>query len=135
MDRDVFINLPVKSLERSTEFFTKLGFSFDKQFTDENGSMMVVNGKASVMLLTEKFFRTFSKKPVGNTVETSEVIIALTATDREDVDRQTALVKEAGGKIVGKIDEMDGAMYGIRFEDPDGHLWELFYMDMKAMQP
>ncbi len=133
MKRDVFINLPVKSLERSVAFFTEIGFTFNKQFTDANGTMMVVNDKASVMLLTEKFFQSFSKKPVGDTGKTSEVIVALSAPNKDDVDKQAAKIKEAGGKIVGKIDEMDGAMYGIRFEDLDGHLWELFYMDMKAM--
>lgn len=134
MNRDIFINLPVKSLERSAEFFTKIGFSFDKQFTDEKGTMMIVNEKAWVMLLTEEFFQSFSKKAIGNTKESSEVIVALSATNKEDVDNQAVKIKEAGGKIVGKINEMDGAMYGIRFEDLDGHLWELFYMDMKAIQ-
>jgi len=134
MNRDVFINLPVKSLERSVEFFTKFGFEFDKQFTNEKGSMMIVSNKASVMLLTEEYFQTFSKKQIGDTEKSSEVIIALAADSKDDVDKQAVKVKEAGGKIVGKIEEMNGDMYGIRFEDLDGHLWELFYMDMKAMQ-
>ena len=135
MNRDIFINIPVKTLKHSVEFFTKIGFTFNKQFTDENGSMMIVNDKAWVMLLTEEFFQSFTKKTIGDTQSSSEVIIALSAENKADVDMHADKIKEAGGKIVGKIDEMDGAMYGIRFEDLDGHLWELFYMDMKAMQP
>ncbi|MDU1892368.1 MAG: VOC family protein [Dysgonomonas sp.] len=134
MSRDIFINLPVKNLERSVEFFTKIGFDFNKQFTDENGTMMIVNDKVSVMLLTEKFFQSFSKKTIVNTEKSSEVIVALTAISKDDVDKQATKIKEAGGIIVDKIEEMDGAMYGIRFEDLDGHLWELFYMDMEAFQ-
>ncbi len=66
MSKEVFINLPVKDLKRSVEFYTKIGFTFNKDFTDDNGTMMIVNDKASVMLLTETFFQSFSKKPVGN---------------------------------------------------------------------
>ena len=134
MSKDIFVNIPVKSLNKSVDFFTKIGFSFNKQFTDEKGTLMIVNDKASVMLLTEEFFQSFSKKTIGNTEKSSEVIIALAADSKADVDKQANKIKEAGGKIVDKIDEMDGAMYGIRFEDLDGHLWELFYMDMKAKQ-
>ena len=133
MDRDVFINLPVKSLERSVEFFKQIGFTFNAQFTNDKGSMMIVSSKASVMLLTEEFFRTFSKKPVGDAAKSPEVITALSAENKEDVDDMAAKVEKAGGKIVDHFEEMDGAMYGIRFEDLDSHLWEVFYMDMKAM--
>ena len=134
MDRDVFINLPVRSLKLSMEFFTNIGFKFNPQFTDEKATMMILNSKASVMLLTEEFFRLFTKKPVGDAVSSPEIITALSADNRDDVDDMAAKVKKAGGKIVDNFVELDGAMYGIRFEDPDGHLWEVFYMDMKAMQ-
>ena len=134
MNREVFINLPVKSLERSVKFYTKIGFTFDKNFTNEDGTMMIVNDKASVMLLTEKFFQSFTKKPIGNAEKSPEVIVALSADSKEDVDNQAAKVEKAGGKIVDKFTE-PAEMYGIRFEDPDAHLWEIFYMDMKAMQP
>jgi len=134
MNKQVFINLPVKSLERSVEFYTKIGFEFNKDFTNENATMMIVNDKASVMLLTEAFFRTFSKKPIGDAEKSPEVIVALAADSKEEVDRQATKVENAGGKIVERFTE-PAEMYGIRFEDPDTHLWEIFYMDMEAMKP
>lgn len=134
MSKEVFINLPVKSLERSVEFYTKLGFSFDKQFTNEDATMMIVNDKASVMLLTEKFFQSFTKKPIGDAEKAPEVIVALAADSKEEVDNQATKVENAGGKIVDRFTE-PAEMYGIRFEDPDAHLWEIFFMDMSGMKP
>lgn len=125
MSRDIFINLPVKSLKHSVEFYTKIGFTFNKQFTDEKGTMMIINDKASAMLLTEEFFQSFSKKAIGDTRKSSEVILALGADSKADIDKHEVKIKEAGGKIVDNFEQLDGAMYGIRFEDLDGHLWEL----------
>lgn len=133
MSREVFINLPVKSLESSVDFFTKIGFEFNKDFTNDVATMMIVNHKASVMLLTEKFFQSFTKKPIGNAEKSSEVIVALSADSKEEVDSLADKIEKAGGKIVDRFTE-PAEMYGIRFEDPDSHLWEIFYMDMKAMQ-
>lgn len=133
MSREVFINLPVKSLERSVEFYTKIGFEFNKDFTNDVATMMIVNDKASVMLLTEEFFRSFTKKPVGDAERSPEVIVALSADSKEEVDDQAVKVENAGGKIVDRFTEPT-EMYGIRFEDPDAHLWEIFYMDMNAVQ-
>lgn len=132
MERNIFVNLPVNNLERSTEFFKEIGFTFDKQFSDKNGTMMIINDKASVMLLTEEFFRSFTKKPVGDAHKTPEVIMALSAGSREEVDAYTTIITEAGGKIEETYNDTSW-MYGIRFTDLDGHLWELFYMDMAAM--
>lgn len=132
MSKEIFINLPVKSLERSVEFYSKIGFTFDKNFTDENATMMIVNDKASVMLLTEEFFQSFTKKPVGNPEKSPEVILALAAESNDDVDYQADKIEKAGGKIVDRYTE-SAEMYGIRFEDPDAHLWEIFYMDMKSV--
>lgn len=134
MSREVFINLPVKSLERSVEFYTKIGFSFNKDFTDENATMMIVNDKASVMLLTENFFQSFTKKPIEDAEKSPEVIVALSVDSKEEVDNQAAKIEKAGGIIVDRFTE-PAEMYGIRFEDPDAHLWEIFYMDMSSMQP
>lgn len=133
MERGIYVNLPVKSLEHSAAFFKKLGFEFDQQFSDDKGTMMIVNKGASVMFLTEEFFQSFSKKPVGDAWKSPEVIMALGAVSKADVDQQAVNVKEAGGKIVDRFTEPE-SMYGIRFEDLDGHLWEIFYMDMTAMK-
>lgn len=133
MSREVFINLPVKNLARSVEFYTKIGFEFNRDFTDEKATMMIVNDKASVMLLAAEFFQSFTKKPIGNAEESPEVIVALSADSKEEVNNQADKIEKAGGKIVDKFTE-PSEMYGIRFEDPDAHLWEIFFMDMKGMQ-
>lgn len=133
MIRSIFVNLPVKNLTRSVEFFTGIGFSFNQQFTDENGAMIIINDNASVMLLTDKFFQSFSKKPIGDAIKSPEVIVAFSAPSKEDIDSLVAKVEKAGGKVVDNIEELGGAMYGIRFEDLDHHLWEAIYMDMTAM--
>ncbi len=134
MNKEVFINLPVKNLEYSIEFYTKIGFGINRGFTNDKAAMMIVNDKTSVMLLTETFFQSFTKKPIGHAEKSPEVIVALAADSKEDVDTQAAKVEEAGGKIVDRFTE-PVEMYGIRFEDPDAHLWEIFYMDMKSIQP
>lgn len=132
MSKELFINIPVKNLRMSVEFYTNIGFSFNKNFTDENGTMMIINDKVSIMLLTEKFFQSFSKKPIVVAEKSSEVIISLAAESEQDVDNQAIKIENAGGKIADKFTEPEG-IYGIRFEDLDAHLWEIFYMDMKGM--
>lgn len=110
------------------EFYSRIGFQFKKDFTDEKGAMMIVNDLISVMLLTEEYFQSFTKKPIGDAEKSPEVIVALTADSNEEVDYLAVKVEKAGGKIVGNLNELEG-MYGIRFEDPDAHLWEIFFMD------
>jgi uncharacterized protein len=126
--RTVFVNLPVKDLDRSVRFFTGLGFTFNPDFTDERATAMIVNEEAFVMLLVEDFFTTFTGKPVPSP---SEVVIALSAESPGEVDGLVERALATGG---AKAQEpiADGPMYGWSFLDPDGHHWELIHMDLGA---
>jgi uncharacterized protein len=129
----IFVNLPVKDLNKSVEFFTRLGFEFKPQFTDENATCMIVNKDIFVMLLVEKFFKTFTKKQISDTTRDTEVIIALSAESREQVDQLIDKVIEAGGSE-HRNPQDHGWMYGRSFEDINGHLWEVIYMDKNALK-
>jgi predicted lactoylglutathione lyase len=131
--KQIFVNLPVKDLGKTIEFFKKLGFEFNPQFTDENATCMVVNDNIFVMLLVEKFFKTFTQKEICDTTKNTEVIIALSTESREKVDQMLENVIKAGGKESRKPQD-HGWMYGRSFEDLNGHLWEIIYMDEKALK-
>lgn len=129
----IFVNLPVKDLDKSVEFFTKIGFEFNPQFTDKNATCMVISEHIFVMLLVEDFFRTFTKKDISNAETTTEVIIALSAESKEQVDEIVNKALAAGGKESN--DPVDhGFMYGWSFQDIDGHLWEVSYMDPATIE-
>jgi predicted lactoylglutathione lyase len=133
MITNIFVNLPVKDLNKTVEFFTKLGFTFNPQFTDENATCMIVGKDIFVMLLGEKFFKTFTKKETSDTTKNTEAIVALSAQSREEVDQMMEKVVNAGGKEA-RDPQDHGWMYGRSFEDINGHLWEIFYMDESAMK-
>jgi len=133
MTTQIFLNLPVKDLSRTVEFFKKLGFAFNAQFTDENATCMIINDNIFVMLLVEKFFKTFTKKEICDTTKDTEVIIALSTESREKVDEMMQHVFEAGGKE-SREPQDHGWMYGRSFQDINGHLWEIIYMDEKALK-
>lgn len=126
----IFVNLPVEDLKRSVDFFTEVGFSFNDQFTDSNAACMVIGNHLFVMLLARDFFQTFTKKKVANAHETTETIVALGVSSRAQVDELVHKALIAGGKAAN--DPIDASfMYGWSFEDLDGHLWEVLYMDSK----
>jgi len=133
MTTQIFVNLPVKDLSRTVEFFKKLGFAFDAQFTDENATCMIINDNIFVMLLVEKFFKSFTKKEICDTTKHTEVIIALSTDSREKVDEMMQSVFQAGGKE-SREPQDHGWMYGRSFQDINGHLWEIIYMDEKALK-
>ena len=133
MTTQIFVNLPVKDLSRTVEFFKMLGFKFNPQFTDENATCMIINDNIFVMLLVEKFFKTFTKKEICDTTKDTEVIIALSTESREKVDEMMQNVLEAGGKE-SREPQDHGWMYGRSFQDINGHLWEIIYMDEKALK-
>jgi uncharacterized protein len=133
MTTQIFVNLPVKDLSRTVEFFNRLGFTFNPQFTDENATCMIINDNIFVMLLVEKFFKTFTKKEICDTTKNTEVIIALSTESREKVDEMMQNVFEAGGKE-SREPQDHGWMYGRSFQDINGHLWEIIYMDEKALK-
>lgn len=127
MSRQIFVNLSVKRLDASVAFFTALGFAFNPQFTDDNGTCMVVADDIFVMLLTEPFFRSFIDKPLADAHAQTEVLVCLSCDSDAEVDALVAKAVAAGGKAHRKPQD-HGFMYGHGFEDPDGHIWELVHM-------
>ena len=131
--RLMFLNLAVEDLQRSIAFFRDLGFEFDQRFTDETATCMVVSDHAFVMLLVRDRFRDFTKRELADPRTHTEAITALSAESREDVDELVEKALGAGGATAN--DPMDmGFMYGRSFYDPDGHLWEVVWMDVDAME-
>ena len=126
--RKLFVNIPVKDLAASIEFFTRLGFEFDPRFTDETATCMLVNEDAYFMLLTEARFGDFTTKRLVDATAQTEAIFALTADSREAVDALVAEALAAGGKPSGDTND-HGFMYQSGFQDLDGHMWEVFWMD------
>jgi predicted lactoylglutathione lyase len=127
MPRKIFINLPVKDLDRSVGFFTALGFSFNPQFTDENATCMIVSDDIFVMLLVEPFFQTFTTKPVSDARQQSEVLLALSLDSREEVDAFVEKAVAAGATVTQPARDY-GFMYQQSVADLDGHQWEPFFM-------
>lgn len=131
--RKMFVNLSVKSLPRAVEFFTKLGFTFNPRFTDENATCMIVSDEAFVMLLVEPFFRTFTKRQICDTTSHTEALVALSLGSRAEVDHMVKTAVANGGSHA--VDAQDhGFMYSRSFYDPDGHHWEVFWMDPAAAE-
>ncbi|MGE8079614.1 VOC family protein [Peribacillus loiseleuriae] len=128
----IFVNLPVKDLNKSIEFFSKIGFEFNAQFTDENATCMVISDHIFVMLLVEDYFKGFTKKEIPDATKSSEVILTLSVESKGKVDELVDRALAAGGKA--SSDPVDhGFMYQWSFQDIDGHQWELFYMDESAV--
>jgi predicted lactoylglutathione lyase len=130
--RKLFVNLPVADLPRSVEFFTKLGFTFNPQFTDDTATCMVVGDDAFVMLLVEERFEDFTTRAIPDRTAYTGVIMAVSAESRAQVDELTDTALDAGGTPANDPMEM-GFMYGRSFHDPDGHLWEVVWMDEGAL--
>ena len=130
MAQQIFVNLPVKQLNTSVDFFTKLGFSFDPQFTDDNATCMMVGENIFVMLLVNDFFQTFTAKPIADAHQSTEVLVCLALASRQEVDDLVAKAQAAGGRVPNPPKDY-GFMYGHGFEDLDGHIWELVYMEPK----
>jgi uncharacterized protein len=131
--RKLFVNLPVSDIERSNAFFQKLGFRFNPQFSGEDTTCMVLSEDGYVMLLQTERFKSFIKKPVADAAVQTEALFALSADSREEVDRLVKLALESGGAPAMPPQD-HGFMYGWSFCDPDGHHWEVFYMDPSALQ-
>jgi predicted lactoylglutathione lyase len=133
MNKQVFINLPVKDLEKSKAFFSALGYTFNPQFTDENAACMIISDTIYSMLLTEPFFKGFIDRDIADARKTKEVLIALSCENREEVDELVRKALAAGGRA--PLPSQDhGFMYQHSFEDLDGHIWEVFYMDPAYVQ-
>lgn len=131
--RKIFVNLAVRDLKRSMDFFSKLGFEFNPKFTDEKAACVIVSDDAAVMLLQEPFFKTFTRRELCDTSRQTEALVALSCDSRAEVDEMVKTAVAAGGSHA--MDRMDhGFMYGWSFYDLDGHHWEVMWMDPKAAQ-
>jgi uncharacterized protein len=127
MTTQIFVNLPVKDLQASIDFFTRIGFSFDPKFTDETAASMVVAENIFVMLLTRDKFQTFTPKPICDATTHTEVLVCLSCDSREQVDDRVRRAVAAGGSTYSEPQD-HGFMYEHGFQDLDGHIWELIYM-------
>lgn len=133
MPQMIFVNLPVKDLDKSMAFFKALGFSFNPQFTDETAACMVISDTIFAMLLTHEKFAGFSPRPIADTTKVTEVLNCLSRESRADVDAMVKAAVAAGGSTYNEPQDY-GFMYGHGFQDPDGHIWELMWMDPAAVQ-
>ncbi|PWU69874.1 VOC family protein [Gracilibacillus dipsosauri] len=126
-----FINLPVKDLEKSMNFFKQIGFSFNPQFTDENAASMVINDNTFSMLLTEAHFQNFTDKEIVNATKQTECLVSFAVESREQVDAIIKKAIAAGGSYASEPRDY-GYMYQVGFQDLDGHIWEVFHMDQSG---
>jgi len=131
MNKQIYVNLPVQNLERTKTFFSSLGYSFNPQFTNEQGACMVVADNIYVMLLQDSFFKTFTHKAIADAGKVTEVLVCLSCDSRTQVDELVAKAISAGG-TAPRAPQDHGFMYGHGFEDLDGHIWELVHMDASS---
>ena len=134
MARKIFVNLPIRDMARSRAFFEGLGFAFNPQFSNEQGACMVISEDGYVMLLVHPFFQTFTPRRIADARETTEVLVCLSCKSRAEVDDLVRKAVAAGGRIA-RPPQDHGFMYSQAFEDLDGHIWELVWMDPAATSP
>jgi predicted lactoylglutathione lyase len=127
MHSQIFVNLPVKDLKRSVDFFTKLGYTFNPTFTNESGTCMILGDNLFVMLLVEQFFSTFTDKTITDTAKSTEVLTCVSCSSREQIDQIVAKARAGGAKVPRAVQD-HGFMYSHGYEDLDGHTWELVHM-------
>lgn len=133
MSRKIFLNLPVKDLNKAITFFTQLGFTFNAQFTDETATCMIVSDDIFVMLLTESKFKSFTPKAICDATKSTEVLVCLSCESRADVNEMVRKAVAAGGMTYNNPQD-HGFMYAHGFQDLDGHIWELVYMESDAVK-
>ncbi|RYZ21725.1 MAG: glyoxalase/bleomycin resistance/extradiol dioxygenase family protein [Chitinophagaceae bacterium] len=133
MANKIFVNLPVQDLQKSMDFFRHLGFGFNMQFTNHAAACLVLGENIFAMLLTHEHFASFTRKPIADAHQTTQVLIALDAESREAVDTMVRRALEGGGSVYAEPQD-HGWMYQHSFADPDGHQWEVGYMDEAALR-
>jgi uncharacterized protein len=135
MAKELWINLPVKDVEKSKEFFTKIGFSLNTEHceTGEMACVQLGEKKFNVVLIAENAFKSFTKNDLTDTKESTETLISFDAENTEEIDETARKVFEAGGRIFSEPAEIEGWMYGFAFCDLDGHRWNQVFMDMGKM--
>ena len=133
MAQKIFVNLPVRNLKKSVDFFAKLGFTFNAKFTDETAACMIISEDIYVMLLTENKFKTFTPKQICDATKSTEVLVCLSTASRNEVNEMVRKAVAAGGTTY-KEPQDHGFMYGHGFQDLDGHIWELAFMEPSAIR-
>lgn len=127
MHKKIFVNIAIGDMQKSQAFFKQLGFTFNPQFTNDQGACMVVGDNIYVMLLVKPFFQGFTGKPIADATQSTEVLIALSCESRAEVDDLVARATAAGG-TAPRAPQDHGFMYSHGFDDLDGHIWEVFHM-------
>ncbi len=133
MATKIFVNLPVKDLKRSVEFFTRLGYKFNPQFTDKTAACMIVSEDIYVMLLTQAKFKEFTPKAICDSTRSTEVLVCLSCESRDNVNDMVSKAVAGGGTTYAQYKDY-GFMYQHGFQDLDGHIWELIYMEPSAVK-
>jgi predicted lactoylglutathione lyase len=134
MATKIFVNLPVKDLNRSKDFFSKIGFTINPQFTDDTAACVVISEDIYAMILTHAKFKEFTNKQIADATQTTEVLTCLSADSKDKVNEMVDKAIAAGGTEARDV--MDyGFMFARSFNDPDGHIWEVMWMDMNAAPP
>lgn len=133
MATKIFVNLPVKDLQKSIQFFTQLGYTFNPQFTDETATCMIIAEDIYAMLLTHAKFQEFTPKAICDATKSTEVLVCLSCENRQQVEDMVRKAVAAGGTTHAASKDY-GFMYQHGFQDLDGHIWELIYMEPGAVQ-
>ncbi len=133
MRTNIFVNLPVRNLDQSIKFFTQLGYKFNPEFTDETATCMIVSEEIFVMLLTEEKFKLFTPKEICDATRSTEVLICLSCESRARVDEMVRAAVAAGGSTYNQAQD-HGFMYVHGFQDLDGHIWEIMFMEPSAIK-
>jgi predicted lactoylglutathione lyase len=128
MSQSLYLNLPIKNLEKSKAFFAALGYHFNPTYSNDIAACMVVNEHCSVMLLTDSFFKTFIHQPLSDAHQSTEMLICVSQASRAEVDAQVAIAVAHGATTPNPVRDY-GFMYQHGFQDLDGHIWELMFMD------
>lgn len=131
MHKQIYVNLPVADLQRAQDFFRGLGFTFNPQFTNDNAACMIIGENIHAMLLTHDFFKGFTDRTLCDTTQSTEVLICLSCESRAEVDALVAKAVATGARSP-RAPQDHGFMYAHGFEDLDGHIWELVYMEPSA---
>ena len=134
MTKQIWLNLPVKNIEKSKQFFSSIGFSFNEEYSNQHSACMLVGDKNFVvMLFKESLFSTFVQNTIADTQTHSEMLISIDAESRQEVEELAQKVDEAGGVVFAKPAENQGWMYGCGFSDLDGHRWNVLFMDYSTL--
>lgn len=132
--KEIWVNLPVKDVERSKEFFSRIGFTLNEKHAGPDMACFLVGEKnIAVLFFAEETFKGFTKSEIADARSGAEVLISFDAESREEVDEMADKVRDAGGTIFGEPGEIQGWMYGFGFADPDGHRWNQVFMDFSKL--